>query len=114
VRVDRVDTDVFEATLQGSATSSSIRCAPTRWRVDRRHGDVRLKGTATSLGAVIEGSGDLHAAELPANQVAVRMRGSGDARVHAIDELKVEVDGSATCTTAARRRSARRSAARDR
>jgi hypothetical protein len=95
VRVDRVDTDVFEATLQGSGdiVVDSLRADAVAVSI-AGNGDVRLKGTATSLGAVIEGSGDLHAAELPANQVAVRMRGSGDARVHAIDELKVEVDGS--------------------
>lgn len=95
VRVDRVDTDVFEATLQGSGdiVVDSLNANAVAVSI-AGNGDVRLKGTAASLGAVVDGSGDLHAADLPANQVAVRIRGSGDVRVHAIDELKVEVDGS--------------------
>jgi hypothetical protein len=43
---------------------------------------------------VLDGSGDVHCAELTAQQVAVRIRGSGDVRVHAVDELKAEIDGS--------------------
>ena len=95
VRVDRVDTDVFEATLQGSGdiVVDALRAGAVAVSI-AGNGDVRLKGTAASLGVVIDGSGDLHAADLPAKQVAVRVRGSGDARVHATDELQVEVDGS--------------------
>ena len=95
VRVDRVDTDVFEATLQGSGdiVVDALRADAVAVSI-AGNGDVRLKGTAASLGVVIDGSGDLHAADLPAKQVAVRIRGSGDVRVHATDELKVEIDGS--------------------
>ena len=95
VRADRIDADIFEATLQGSGdiVVDSLRARTVAVSI-AGNGDVRLKGTATTLGVVIDGSGDLHAADLAAGQVAVRIRGSGDARVHAVDQLKVELDGS--------------------
>ena len=58
------------------------------------NGDVRIAGAAGSVGVVLDGTGDVHCADLPARQVAVRIRGSGDARVHATEELKVDIDGS--------------------
>jgi len=95
VRVDRVDADVFEATLQGSGdiVVESLRATAVAVSL-AGNGDVRIKGTAGSVGAVIDGSGDVHCADLPAAQVAVRIRGSGDVRVHATEELKVDIDGS--------------------
>lgn len=95
IRVDRVDADVFEATLQGSGdiVVDSLRAGAVAISV-AGNGDVRIKGTAASVGVVVDGSGDVYCADLPAQRVAVRIRGSGDVRVHAIDELKVEVDGS--------------------
>ncbi len=95
LRVDRVDADVFEATLQGSGdiVVESLRATAVAVSL-AGNGDVRVKGTASSVGVVIDGSGDVHCADLPAAQVAVRIRGSGDVRVHATEELKVDVDGS--------------------
>lgn len=95
VRVDRVDADVFEATLQGSGdiVVESLRATAVAVSL-AGNGDVRIKGTAGSVGVVIDGSGDVHCADLPAPQVAVRIRGSGDVRVHATEELKVDIDGS--------------------
>jgi hypothetical protein len=95
VRVDRVDAEVFEATLQGSGdiVVDALRANAVAVSI-AGNGDVRLKGTAASLGAVVDGAGDLYAADLPAGQVAVRIRGNGDVRVHATDELKVEIDGN--------------------
>jgi hypothetical protein len=43
---------------------------------------------------VIDGNGDVHFADLVARTVAVAIRGSGDARVHATDELQVSIGGS--------------------
>jgi hypothetical protein len=95
VRADRVEAEVFEATLQGSGdiTVKSLHAGAVAVSI-AGNGDVRLAGTAASLGAVIDGSGDLRCADLVAQQVAVRIRGSGDARVHAVEELKVDIDGS--------------------
>jgi hypothetical protein len=95
VRIDRVEADVFEATLQGSGDIAvdALRAQAVAISL-AGNGDVRIKGTAASLGVVLDGSGDVHCAELTAQQVAVRIRGSGDVRVHAVDELKAEIDGS--------------------
>jgi hypothetical protein len=57
-------------------------------------GDFRAAGTATTVGVVIDGAGDVYCDKLQARNVAVRIRGSGDARVAASDELKVDIDGS--------------------
>lgn len=94
-RVDRVETDVFEATLQGSGdlNVASLRADAVAVSL-AGNGDVRIKGETKSLGVVLDGSGDVHCTDLPAQQVAVRIRGSGDVRVHATGELKVEIDGS--------------------
>jgi hypothetical protein len=95
VRVDRIDTEVFEATLQGSGdvVIDSLNAGAVAISI-AGNGDVRAKGTAGSLGVVIDGSGDVRCADLKARQVAVRIRGSGDARVHATEELMVDIDGS--------------------
>jgi hypothetical protein len=95
VRADRVECDVFEATLQGSGDIAVASLQANAVAVSiAGNGDIRLKGTAASLGVVLDGTGDLHCADLPARQVAVRIRGSGDVRVHATEELKVDIDGS--------------------
>lgn len=95
IRVDRVEADVFEATLQGSGDIVVERLQSRTLAISLAgNGDLRATGTAGSVGAVIDGSGDLHLADLVAKQVAVRIRGSGDARVHATDELKVDIEGS--------------------
>jgi Putative auto-transporter adhesin, head GIN domain len=95
VRADRIEAEVFEATLQGSGdiVVDSLRAGAVAVSL-AGNGDVRMTGTAGSLGVVLDGSGDVHCADLPAQQVAVRIRGSGDARVHATEELKVDIDGS--------------------
>ena len=95
IRADRVEGDIFEATLQGSGdiVVDALQAGAVAVSITG-NGDVRLKGTARSVGIVLEGSGDVHCAELVAQQAAVHIRGSGDVRVHATDELKVEIDGS--------------------
>lgn len=95
VRADRIEAEVFEATVQGSGDIAidSLQAGAVAVSI-AGNGDVRLAGKALTLGAVIEGSGDLHGEKLQAQKVAVRIRGSGDARVHASDELQVEIDGS--------------------
>ena len=95
VRADRIDADVFEATLQGSGDIVIDRLQANAVAISiAGNGDVRIAGTAGSVGVVLDGSGDAYCADLVAQQVAVRIRGSGDVRVQATDELKVDVDGS--------------------
>lgn len=95
VRVDRIEADVFEATLQGSGDIVVDRLQARTVALSLAgNGDIRLAGSAGSVGAVIDGSGDVYGADLVAQQVAVRIHGSGDARVHATEELKVDISGS--------------------
>jgi len=95
IRVDRVDSDVFEATLHGSGdiNVASLRADTVAIAISG-NGDVRAKGTVGTLGLVIDGNGDAHFADLVAKTVAVSIRGSGDARVHATDQLQVSIGGS--------------------
>jgi len=95
VRADRVEAQVFEATLQGSGdiTIDRLQAGVVAVSIAGK-GDFRATGTAGRLGVVIDGSGDAHCASLVAQQVAVQIRGSGDARVHATEELKVDIEGS--------------------
>ncbi len=95
IRVDRVDSDIFEATVQGSGDVrvDALRADTVAVSI-AGNGDIRAKGTAGTLGVVIDGNGDVHFADLVARTVAVSIRGSGDARVHATDELQVSISGS--------------------
>ena len=95
IRVDRVDADVFEATMQGSGDINidSLRAGTVAVAISG-NGDVRAKGTAGTLGVVINGNGDVHFADLVARTVAVSINGNGDARVHATDDLQVSIAGS--------------------
>lgn len=95
VRADRIDADVFDATIQGAGDIRIESVLANAVAVSiAGSGDFRAAGEATSFGVVIDGAGDVYADKLQAKQVAVRIRGSGDARVHARDELKVVIDGS--------------------
>jgi carbon monoxide dehydrogenase subunit G len=95
IRIDRVDSDLFEATVQGSGDVrvDALRADTVAVSI-AGNGDIRAKGTAATLGVVIDGNGDVHFADLVARTVAVSIRGSGDARVHATEELQVSISGS--------------------
>ena len=57
-------------------------------------GDIELSGSADELSIGVSGAGDIDAEELVAQDVEVRVSGSGDCRVHAASELDVRVSGS--------------------
>ena len=57
-------------------------------------GDIGASGQASKLAVSIAGSGDVHAMGLKADDVSVKVAGSGDARVHANKTLAVSVAGS--------------------
>ena len=56
--------------------------------------DFRATGHALTQGYSLAGSGDVHAADLVGEQVAVKIAGSGDAQVHATQTLAVSIAGS--------------------
>jgi hypothetical protein len=55
---------------------------------------VNLSGVADKLKITINGSGDINADSLMAQEAKVRIEGSGDIRCHAINSLDVHIDGS--------------------
>lgn len=57
-------------------------------------GEMWLEGNADLLDFNISGSGDLNAFNLFCNDVKIRISGSGDARVNALDTLDVNISGS--------------------
>lgn len=57
-------------------------------------GDIELSGSADELTIGVSGAGDIDAEDLVAQDVEVRVSGSGDCRVHAASELDVRVSGS--------------------
>lgn len=57
-------------------------------------GKVHSDGVAETLVIEVAGSGDVECAELTAKNVQVRITGSGDAVVNALDDLTVNIAGS--------------------
>ena len=57
-------------------------------------GTIDLTGSVEFLDVNISGSGDLHAFDLLAQECEIHISGSGDARVHVEDFLKVRISGS--------------------
>jgi len=57
-------------------------------------GAVRLSGNSARQNFVIDGSGELDAAELVGRAVAVRVNGSGNAKIWATESLSVDIRGS--------------------
>jgi hypothetical protein len=60
----------------------------------RGSGAVRLSGNSAKQNYVIDGSGELDADELVGRAVAVRVNGSGNARIWVTGTLVVDISGS--------------------
>jgi len=75
VRIDTLHSAAITVLLQGS-------------------GAVRLSGNSARQSFVIDGSGELDAAELVGRAVAVRVNGSGTAKLWATQSLSVDIRGS--------------------
>lgn len=57
-------------------------------------GDIYLRGNTTSLSALVAGSGDIHAFDLPAEKATASIRGSGNVEVHVTRHLNATITGS--------------------
>lgn len=59
-------------------------------------GDIFFKGnsTAEKFKASISGSGDINAVNLKSNECELKIDGSGDIKVNALKQMKVEISGS--------------------
>lgn len=67
-------------------------------------GDLKLKGSASSFEAAISGSGDISAMDLKTPEASIRVSGSGDCSIHAVDDLDVRISGSGDVDYAGRPR----------
>lgn len=57
-------------------------------------GNIYLEGETNWFRSAIRGSGDIRASRLKASQVKIRIAGSGNTYIHAVDELDVSISGS--------------------
>lgn len=57
-------------------------------------GSITLDGEANAISSSIAGSGDIKAAQLKVRQASVHIAGSGNADLHAAEQLDVEIAGS--------------------
>jgi hypothetical protein len=57
-------------------------------------GDIFVAGKVGALSAIIDGSGDMHLANLKSHSATAKISGSGDIRVYATDNLIAEITGS--------------------
>ncbi len=93
IHLDYDATDVI-ATISGSGTITSDMTAATLESKTTGSGDITLSGSVENLDHRITGSGDLHAFDLIAQNVYIKVGGSGDAEVHAVQTLEVDITGS--------------------
>jgi hypothetical protein len=57
-------------------------------------GDVAAKGQVQKLDCLIKGSGDLALGDLEAKAVNIKIAGSGDAKINAVESLQAKISGS--------------------
>ncbi len=89
-----IDTDVFKTSVAGSG-DIVLKVKATKVKASvAGSGDLKLSGTTDEFDASVAGSGDIHAFDLTSNYTEVSVSGSGDARVHASEEIKARVVGS--------------------
>ena len=79
IRLDGLDNEALAVRVNGS-------------------GSARLSGKTGKLELEINGSGDMDATDLQADSVNIDISGSGDCKVHAVNELKVDIAGSGDVT----------------
>ncbi len=57
-------------------------------------GDITVRGRADRVSAAIDGSGSVRARDLESSAASVRINGSGDVVVNAIDTVDIDINGS--------------------
>jgi hypothetical protein len=75
ISIVNLDSDQFDVDLNGSS-------------------DVTALGSARKLTVTINGSGTVHLEDVVANEATATIRGSGDIRLHALEELSANILGS--------------------
>lgn len=95
VGCDGLDSSLLEITMAGpgEVRFDSMHVAATKVLL-QGNGAVRLSGSSAKQDYVIDGSGEVDADELVGRAVAVRMAGSGRAKIWATESLSVAITGS--------------------
>ncbi len=95
ISCSHLEADRLELSLRGSGEIDveELQVAALTVLV-KGSGDLRLAGRATLQGYVLDGSGNVDAADLAGRQVGLRINGSGSAKVRANERLTVEINGS--------------------
>jgi len=88
------DSDNFEYSINGSGELKAMVSAKSCKGSINGSGDAFLGGTADFYSCSINGSGDVKAIGMKAKTVEVRISGSGDAEVQAIESLDIKISGS--------------------
>lgn len=86
--------DDIELRISGSGDMDLVLDAENVDATIPGSGEIWLEGSSQILDLHISGSGDFNGFNFICNDVEVRISGSGDARVHAIDNLYANISGS--------------------
>ncbi len=90
----QIKTDNLKVSINGSGDVKMDVSAKMLMLKINGSGDVKLKGDAELASFAINGSGDINAFGLKVRAANVAIRGSGDVRINAVEELEVHVSGS--------------------
>ncbi|MFH1688217.1 MAG: head GIN domain-containing protein [bacterium] len=98
IRVERLDSEVFELSLSGSGDFYLGGHADELGVKISGSGDGVLVGSAENLELRISGSGDIDSRDLIAKQVSVTISGSGDVQLYAEESFDGRISGSGDIT----------------
>lgn len=91
---DTIHSSFFSYQINGSANASlKLKTNETNIIVNGS-GDIHLEGETNKYYGEINGSGDIDATSLQARDATVRISGSGEQRIWALDLLDVRINGS--------------------
>jgi hypothetical protein len=88
------DSPEFEYQINGSGDLKAMVDASSCTGSINGSGDVEIKGKSGSYELSINGSGDVKAFDFVCGSVAWKIAGSGDAQVHATENLSIKIAGS--------------------
>jgi hypothetical protein len=91
---DGLTTDELKLQLRGSGEISGKIAVKNLESHVSGSGHIKLSGTALSSNVYVAGSGNFMASELITSNSAVRVSGSGDAKINANDKITAAVSGS--------------------
>jgi len=91
---DNINSDNLKLSLAGSGTINLSVSTTNLISSIAGSGNINLNGNSTKFNCSIAGSGNINAYELKADILKVSTAGSGNANVHAINEINASTSGS--------------------